>query len=74
MSPKGFSEIRNIKPKNLNRTNSHKRLDLVVKGRKRDNKSIAKGDKIRDRLLSPKSGINNNKSALKRIKSSAALN
>ena len=58
----------------MNRTNSNKRMELIVNGRKRDNKSITKKQKKRDLMLSPKSGINNNnKSALKRIKSSAAL-
>jgi hypothetical protein len=42
-----------------------------VNGRKRDNKSMTKKEKKRDRMLSPKPS---SKAALKRIKSSAVLN
>lgn len=34
--------MRNIKTKNFQRTNSNKKIELIVNGRKRDNKSINK--------------------------------
>lgn len=37
---KGFSEVRNLKPKKGNRTS--KRPQLIINGRKRDNKSVGK--------------------------------
>lgn len=47
-------------------------MELVVSGRKRDNKSVNKNNKSRNRMQSPKASLNTNKT-LKRIKSSAAL-
>jgi hypothetical protein len=73
-APKGCSEPRAAKAKKAHVGHLSHKVDLVVKGRKRDNKSITNNDKARNRLLSPKAANCHNQSkVLKRIKSSAAL-
>jgi hypothetical protein len=48
-------------------------MDLIIRGRKRDNKSMNKKDRNKNKVSSPKQKINTSK-VLKRIKSSEALN